>query len=245
MKENNQSLTSKDLEITDAKFRDFNLGVMVGIAKAHYDHTTHGRIGVQEFALQNLERLFEPSPNSLLINTKYEIYRKSLFNILPKKLDQNKMINLTEFLKTIPDSDNYALGQKITELNRYVPKLEKDSSRINERSVDTYKIIYDMCCSCYEKYLKILYSVLQIFNEQSVFYDKVKKMQAYDIKKSLLNQNSKDYNILVEPFKTIIWNANKHPGTVKDPTNRTVTFYSNEGKLEYDYEENENVTKSG
>ena len=68
----------------------------MGMAIAHYKHTTDGKVTFQEFALQNLESLFSLSPDSLLTNTKFRFYKKYFFDVIPSNIDKQKSLIFLE-----------------------------------------------------------------------------------------------------------------------------------------------------
>ena len=49
------NIKPEDLKITPGTLKFFNRGVGIGVAMAHYRHTTNGNVTMQEFALKNLE----------------------------------------------------------------------------------------------------------------------------------------------------------------------------------------------
>lgn len=51
------SIKPDQLKITPKTFKFFNRGVVMGMAVAHYRHTTDGKVTMKEFAVKNLESL--------------------------------------------------------------------------------------------------------------------------------------------------------------------------------------------
>jgi hypothetical protein len=65
--------------------------------------------------------------------------------------------------------------------------------------------------------------------ETNVFdYDKIKNIPIYEIK-NRLEKSDHNYQLLLRPFITIIWNADKHTGTIKNLAKKRIEFIANEG----------------
>ncbi len=218
----------KQLKITPATLKFFNRGFDMGMAMAHYKHTTNGKVNIREFALKYLESLFSLSADTLLSNTKFRSYRKYFFKVIPSNMDKEKIHKINEFLKNIDKREFYALGQQMTQLNLRMRKLHRNSMPITIRVVDLHKEIYDLACSCVEKYLKIIYGITMACGVNPLDYKKIKKIPTYEIKRRLENGNY-NYQLLLRPFNTIIWNADKHTGTIKHIAGKRIEFVANEG----------------
>lgn len=108
-------------------------------------------------------------------------------------------------------------------------KLYVTNKPITTAVIDNHKDIYDLCCSCIEKYLKILYGIKQAYDGKIIAYNDIKKKYTYSIKTELEKIDS-NYRLLLKPFSTIIWNADKHTGTIKNPIRKRIEFRANEGK---------------
>ena len=184
--------------------------------------------------LQYLDQLFYLHPDTLLTNTKFTSYKKYFFNVIPGNIDKQKLSRINTFLKTINQNELYALGQQMTKLNSRIRKLYKANEQITTAVIDNHKDIYDLCCSCIEKYLKIIYGIKQAYDGKILAYNDIKKKYTYSIKTELEKINS-NYLLLLKPFITIIWNANKHTGTLKDPVKKRIEFRANEGKKTKSY----------
>jgi hypothetical protein len=59
-------------------------------------------------------------------------------------------------------------------------------------------------------------------------YTKIKNLPIYEIKRRLEKGNY-NYQLLLRPFITIIWNADKHTGTIKHLASKRIEFIANEG----------------
>ena len=222
------NFTPDQLKISPKTLKYFDRGVGMGMAIAHYKHTTDGKVTFQEFALQNLESLFSLSPDSLLTNTKFRFYKKYFFDVIPSNIDKQKFHRINEFLKNINKKEIYALGQQMTQLNLRMRKLHMQRTPITVKVIDEHKEIYDLTCSCVEKYLKILYGV-KMANEDTILdYNDVKKTGIYEIKRKL-EKSDDNYRLLLKPFSTIIWNADKHTGRIKNLAKKRIEFIANEG----------------
>lgn len=108
-----QSTTRDQLKITPSRLKQFDRGLLAGIAQAHYKHSTKGKISYEQFILQSLDQLFSLKPDTLLTNTKFTSYKKYFFNIIPGSIDKEKLRRINTFLKTISQKELYALGQQI------------------------------------------------------------------------------------------------------------------------------------
>ena len=107
-------------------------------------------------------------------------------------------------------------------------KLHMQRTPITVKVIDEHKEIYDLTCSCVEKYLKILYGV-KMANEDTILdYNDVKKTGIYEIKRKL-EKSDDNYRLLLKPFSTIIWNADKHTGSIKNLAKKRIEFIGNEG----------------
>lgn len=223
-----QNIGANQLKITPKTLKDFYRGFTMGIAKAHYNHTTNGSVSLKEFLLQNLDRLFSLSRDSLLVDTKFRSYRKYFFRVIPSNFDKEKSYRISEFLSNIDKKEFYALGQQMTNLNLAMRKLHRGDKPITISVIDQHKNIYDLCCSCIEKYLKLLYGIQKAYNGTPLEYDRIKNTNIYKIKKELIETND-NYRLLLKPFITILWNADKHSGTIKHPAKKKIQFIANEG----------------
>jgi hypothetical protein len=145
-------------------------------------------------------------------------------------------------LKTVEKKEQYALGQKMTDLNLSLRKLHRENRVITSRTIDQHKEIYDLCCSCNEKYLKILFGIDNTCNGSTVDFKSIKKKPIYGIIASLENSNQ-NYRLLLKPFSTIIWNADKHTGTLKYPSRKKIEFIANEGRKWMSYSSFVKLTK--
>lgn len=222
------NIGANQLTITPKTLKDFYKGFTMGIAKAHYNHTTNGNMSPQEFLVQNLDKLFSLSLDSLLIDTKFRTYRKYFFRVIPSNFDKEKSYRISEFLRNIDKKEFYALGQQMTNLNLAFRKLHRGNKPITISVIDQHKHIYDLCCSCIEKYLKLLYGIKKAYDGTPLEYDRIKNTSIYKIKKELLESND-NYRLLLKPFITILWNADKHSGTIKYLAKEKIKFIANEG----------------
>ena len=111
-------------------------------------------------------------------------------------IDEQSLQNVNKFLKFIKKRELYALGQQISKLNSKIKKLHKTGRPITISTIDNHKDIYDLCCSCIEKYLKILYGIKKASQGVIIDFEKVKKTSIYEVKKKLV---SSDRNYLLSP----------------------------------------------
>lgn len=111
----------------------------MGIAKAHYNHTTNGNVSLKEFLLQNLDRLFSLSRDSLLIDTKFRSYRKYFFRVIPSNFDKEKSYRTSEFLSSIDKKEFCALGQHMTNLNLAMSNLHRGDKPITVSVIEHFK----------------------------------------------------------------------------------------------------------
>jgi hypothetical protein len=237
-----KNISPDQLKITPKGFKEFIRAISLGMATAHYYHTTNGKISPQQFALDFLERLFCLSTGSPLLDPTFASYRRYFFRTIPSKFNKQQIDSINSFLKTIDKKEFYALGQQMTNLNLSIKKLYRQDKPITIKVIDNHKDIYDLCCSCVEKYLKILYGIKKAYDGTHLAYEKIKKISAYEIKKKLEN-NDRNYRLLLKPFSTLIWNADKHMGTLKNPANKSIEFIAIEGRKRKSYSSFLQLTK--
>jgi hypothetical protein len=233
--------TRNQKKVTQRAVSQFEAGFSLAIIASKYNHEQAGEKSFIEFLLEELKKSLSLPQNSKLQNTKIRSYSKWLFDIVPD-IDHKKLLELNVFFKTIKKEELNALGQAVTKLSNDLGKLKISGKYISLRAIDVHKELYDECCSCIEKYLKILYGVHLEINNNFTNYDKIKKIPFYKIIIELRGTDSK-YITLLKPLSTIIWNADKHTGTIKIPKSRRIKFVANEGTKSMSYSSFIKLTK--
>lgn len=71
-----------------------------------------------------------------------------------------------------------------------------------------------------------MYGVKSAHDGSILHYEKIRKTPIYEIKKN----SDPNYRKPLKPFITIIWNADKHTGTLKNPAKKSIEFIANEGR---------------
>lgn len=237
-----QTVDPKLLKVTPNTIRNFDMGIRMGIAKAHFEHTAKRSESPRDFAIHNLEQFFSLGSNTLLTNTRFRSYRRYFFYIIASYVNEDASKRINEFLRSIRKKEQYALGQQMSKLNSKVRKLYTEGKPIIASTIDNHKDIYDLCSSCVEKYLKILYGIKEASNGTIRDFEDLKNTPIYKIKKKLENSD-RNYSLLLKSFSTIIWNADKHTGTIKYPDKKKIEFISNEGKKWKSYSSFIHLTK--
>lgn len=97
----------------------------------------------------------------------------------------------------------------------YLPKL-KVTSHISDDLISEYMQLYSAGCKCLEFLIKISFYVLQLSDDANYSFDIIRRTPVFSVKENLNKRNS-EYNTLLEPFKTIIWNGIKHSAAIKNP----------------------------
>ncbi len=122
-----------------------------------------------------------------------------------------------------------------------IQKLKEETSEITDEIIEDYIEMYRDGCGCLEFIIKICYFVILNSNKIDTPFEVIRRIDAYSVKKELQKRNDR-FRILLESFKTLIWNATKHPGTIKNPVNKTIKFVANEGQMILTYKEFMNIT---
>ena len=230
-------ILTQDLVINKKAINLAFTGFILGIAQAHA--TQVKQKGVSTTPPPNI---LEIRKGSYLNKYRYNHFRIFMSSIISNLINcpeyKNKSLQeLVSISKSIPDRYIVGLSQEMSRLNTdFLHKLENPPRVIRDEVIDEYCEIYDKGCMCLEKYIKISFKfVNDIKGDKKLIFKDVQKRDVYRFK-TKLEQFDSNFEGLLRPFSTIIWNSIKHGEKIKDPSSRKITFQSNDGKRVRSYD---------
>jgi hypothetical protein len=200
-------------------------GLFAGIEYARYKKTTNGKITFLQYSKDRINDLFKVPPNSFLTTTRISDYKTALFNIVEDIVKQSQLNNTMSFYKTISESELLSLRQQIYKLTNLISKFYIQKRIITYKVIEEYLNLYDEAAGCFETYMKINYCVEKILEGKACFFQSALDKNAFTVKKYLRTNNN--YNVLLEPFCTVVWNSIKHKKVIRDPKNKKLDFNAN------------------
>jgi hypothetical protein len=201
-------------------------------------------LGIGQAATNRQKGIRKKSPDdilNILKNSYLHKYRyvqfKSLFLNVVSNLTNDpdykskSLRQLVTISKSIPDRYVVSLSQEMSNLNlRFLNKLENPPSVITDEAIDEYSELYDKGCKCLEKFIKISFSfIMGIKGINIVWHKDVQNKKVYGLK-GKLEQYDCNFQKLLKPFSTIVWNSIKHGEKIKDPSSGKIVFQSSDGR---------------
>jgi hypothetical protein len=228
---------------SEEDFQKSLIGFLAGIGVAEFLHRTNGKVSLIDYVTNQLKNLFEVSKTSYLQSTNATKYRNALFGIVDDIIAKNLLKDVSTYLKLIPEDDLIDLRQQIFKLQmKYVPMFYKNIKRVTYDTIESYQHVYEEGAGAFETYIKFNYFVNKNLEGKQLAYQNVINTEAWDVKKYLIQD--RNYEVLLEPFKTIVWNSIKHKKIKRDTKNKKVTFHANKPTLELTYLEFIKLTKN-
>jgi hypothetical protein len=206
-------------------------GFSLGFFLKYYEDQSKG-VSLFEFIEQELHNKFEISTSSFLNNTNFKSYKESFFKIITRIIEQ-KRDEVIRFLDTIPLDEITNTNQFTVTCSLEAQILEKKTKRISPELINKYIKLHESLSKLFEKKIRIAYGILKILNKETIknesnnFKD-TETIVTYKMYKYL--KNDVDFKILIEPFTTLRFNAEKHIKYRKNPIKKEIIFEANDDK---------------
>jgi hypothetical protein len=233
LKVNNQyeRIDTQDLVVNERAINVAFTGFVFGIAETHQTYAKGKAVSSAPPS-----NLLSVRKGSYLNKYQYNHFRIFMSTIISNLINspeyQNKSLQkLVSISKSIPDRYIVSLSQEMSRLNTdFLHKLEDPPTVITDKVIDEYCEIYAKGCMCLEKYIKISFKfVNDIKGNKKIPFKDVRRTDVYRLK-TKLEQSDRNFEGLLRPFSTIIWNSIKHGENIKVPSTMKITFQSNDGK---------------
>jgi len=225
-------ITGEQLTVTEKTYKEFENGIMFGISSSYNkDHPENKQI--PKDVQQLIDKEVTILQDSFLLNTNFIEYKIAFSKIIIDVIHNSYYNNMTlerlsQISKDIPKDETLSLSQLLFKIQReYFNDLKTEFSIIDHSILERFLKIYDDCFKCLEKFMKIsLYDYYNIIKNTKKSFDNIINRPAHCVKLELINLNS-DFENLLKPFKTIVWNALKHGQVIKLPSEQKIRFVSN------------------
>ena len=187
------SITDKDLIITEKVYRDFINGIILGFGSAYNrDHSEN--LQLPKNTQQLIDQHLVISNDSFLHQTKFNEYKekfsKIVFDFTNDRKYNNKTFNQIILIsKNIPDEYLLSLSQIVINLiSKYSIYLKEQSLVINNETLEQYLKLYDDCFKSFEKYMKIsLFYYSNILKDKNKNFMDIIDTPLHNVKHDLMN----------------------------------------------------------
>lgn len=205
-------------------------------AYSNYFLNTRGTRPIKEYYLEELKKGLELETKFPLFKAEILRYRLSLFEIINRIATKNKTNEINKFVKSISDENIITLKQQTARVYVLTSELDITRTEITTDDLDKYIDLYDECAGSIETYIKIIYGIEQIIENKNIDFEKIINTNTYKIK-SELKQIDINYEVLLSPFNTNLWNAIKHKKVQRMPTIKEIKFKYDSGTIQIKYDE--------
>jgi hypothetical protein len=186
----------------------------------------------------SLSKLFEePNSDDFRHGTNFGSYRLCLFQIVEKLFQEGHEAKLEGFSKGVTDEETFAIFQQVRKINVEIMDYLNRTQNANPTSngIKEYVSIYDTISGSYEKYIRNLRWMNEIFEGQVPEYHKI-KFDSLSNHVDVLKRRPL-FQVLVEPINVKIRNALSHKTYLIDPLTETITFIDHRVTVVKGYQE--------
>lgn len=206
------------------------------LAYSNYFLNTEGTKPIKDYYLDELKKGLELETKYPIFNNEILQYRHNLLEVINRIATKNKTNDINKFVRSISDENIITLKQQTARVYVLASELDIPRTDITTDDLDKYLDLYDECAGSIETYIKIIYGIEQIIDNNYIDFEKIINTNTYKIKTELKKIDI-NYEVLLSPFNTNLWNSIKHKKVQRMPTIKEIKFKYDSGTTQMKYNE--------